>query len=136
MPNVKTNFKTGMKVIISGNSNGHKYKTGQILTLKVRKDSESWFVREGQDYVMDKDIKLAMKTKAEIEERLGLLENESKTLKTVLRWMDKIGVEEFDESEFKVWTILQEAKEDKEGKKRDDIDIAKAIVKELSGDSK
>ena len=51
-------FKIGDKVKVIGNSAGHGFSMDEILTLRRRLGSTSFYVEEGREYVNETDMEL------------------------------------------------------------------------------
>lgn len=119
-----------VKVVGNGSASG---KVGQII--KVTKSTNVSIYADGQNnkvqiantYYLLTDLDIKGRSKLELEQEVKDLERQIIDTKARIAFIEESGSEEFDDTEFKVWHILQELKKGSKGKKNE-FETAKAIA--------
>jgi hypothetical protein len=80
------------------------------------------------NYLRCDEVKLACTNREFMIRRVAELENELTTVRTKLAWMDEVGTDEFDETEYKVWSVMN-AVDDKSMTKIERVKLIASLVK-------
>ena len=100
-------FKSGDKVEVIGNSNSNNTAIGTRLTIRIASGNNAFMVNENAYCYLTVDLKRVILNKEGITKEIFELESHLTTLHEKLSWMNQVGVEEFDELQFKVYRAIQ-----------------------------
>ena len=124
-------LKVGDVVIPIRNVGSHNYTLGkeyivcEICSENFRaKDPVSGDIG---NYLRYDEVKVGS-TREFMLRRVAELENELTTMRTKLAWMDEVGTDEFDETEYKVWSVMN-AVEDTSMTKIERVKLIASLVK-------
>lgn len=99
-------FKIGDKVKVIGNTNHHGSSIGDVLTIK-KSDGITYTVKETGWAYKPQDLELCILTKHELEEKIHKLNTLVETLKAKIAYLEEVGLDQFDDSEYKVYKALK-----------------------------
>jgi len=112
-------IKVGALIIPISNNNSHNYTLGQTYRIRHIHDTNAFGAEsidksfcgntlEPRDCILANITKKAMKDSLiALETKTGETVAEINYLAKRIRWMDFVGVEEFDEQEYKIHTVIE-----------------------------
>jgi predicted neuraminidase len=106
----KGDLKVGDKIVPFRNIGSHDYCIDKMYVVhEIRSDNFRAIDPETKrvgNYLRYDEVRLAAASREYFIQRIEKLESELTEIRSKVRWMDEVGTDEFDETEHKVWSVL------------------------------
>lgn len=128
----KGSLKVGDVIIPIRNVGSHnyclnkEYVVHEICGKKFR--ARNPINDEVGNYLQYDEVKLACTNREYMLRQVAELETELTDVRNKLAWMDEVGTDEFDETEYKVWSVMN-AVDDKSMTKIERVKLIASLVK-------
>jgi len=120
----------GKSITIQSNRGGHGYVIGSSVNITHATVSTNGMIRVNNIWSLYPDeFSYGPRTKAEIKKDIASLQKEITALEANLEFMEETGLEEYDETEVKVYQTLKLLKQDN----LSDVDKTKLIAGLIKG---
>lgn len=126
----KGSLKVGDVIIPIRNVGSHnyclnkEYVVHEICKFRARNPIND----EVGNYLQYDEVKLACTNREYMLRQVAELETELTDVRNKLAWMDEVGTDEFDETEYKVWSVMN-AVDDKSMTKIERVKLIASLVK-------
>lgn len=119
----KYQYAIGARAKVIANTAGHNFSTGSIVYIVKDAADSTWHASASSDgrnayTCYDDDLEPLPATKEEMESELSTLKDRVFILSAKLDWMNKLGLSEFKEVDFKLFSITEEIKSGKNDKEK------------------
>ena len=129
----RKSFKKGTLVEVIANHNGNDYTIGEIYrvlrsageTIECESLDGNW---EG-NHLRKTDCEIVGLTVEHFQQELAELKSKMDAVQSTIDWMRETGAEEYDETEHKVWSVMNAVEDGSLSK----LEKVKAIAKLVKG---
>lgn len=126
-------LKVGDIVMVTVCNNGHNYTVGKTYVVVDFYNDHVFRAKDPQtgvigNYIRCDEVVKACTHREHFNDLLKEREDAVADIRAKLAWMDEIGTDEFDETEYKVWSIMN-AVDDRSMTKIERVKLIASLVK-------